>query len=120
MGEIWTNTCQCQKLDSVDAWRQRISTQNDGSLPREPYQRCSQAVLESWLKPRIQAEKLIEGHFGLKFESLTETDEGVESTLTDEVTGEQHIIHSKYVVGCDGAGSRVRRSVGINLLGGPT
>ncbi|KAL6693885.1 hypothetical protein J3F84DRAFT_396159 [Trichoderma pleuroticola] len=107
------------KLDSVDAWWQRIKSQNDGSLPREPYQRCSQALLEAWLKPRIQAENLIDGHFGLKFESLTETDEGVESKLTDVVTGEQHIVRSKYVVGCDGAGSRVRKSIGINLLGGP-
>ncbi|EHK19447.1 uncharacterized protein TRIVIDRAFT_135159, partial [Trichoderma virens Gv29-8] len=88
-------------------------------LPREPYQRCSQAVLEAWLKPRLQAEKLIDGHFGLKFESLIETEDGVESKLTDVVTGEQHIVQSKYVVGCDGAGSRVRRTVGINLLGGP-
>ncbi|KAL7941312.1 hypothetical protein V8C42DRAFT_355621 [Trichoderma barbatum] len=107
------------KLDSVDAWRQRIKTQNDGSLPREPYQRCSQAVLEAWLKPHIQTEQHIDGHFGLKFESLTETDDGVESTLTDVATGEQHIVYSKYVVGCDGAGSRVRRSAGIGLLGGP-
>jgi FAD-dependent monooxygenase len=103
----------------VDAWRHRINTQNDGSLPREPYQRCSQAVLESWLKPRIQAEKLIDARFGLKFDSLIETDDGVESTLTDVTTGEQHIVHSKYVVGCDGAGSRVRKSVGIELIGGP-
>ncbi|RFU81492.1 fad binding domain-containing [Trichoderma arundinaceum] len=107
------------QLDSVDAWRHRINTQNDGSLPREPYQRCSQAVFESWLKPRIQAETLIDEHFGLKFESLQETDEGVESFLIDVVTGEKHTVHSKYVVGCDGAGSRVRRSVGINLIGGP-
>ncbi|KAM0255715.1 hypothetical protein ACHAQJ_005469 [Trichoderma viride] len=106
-------------LDSVDAWQQRINTQNDGSHPREPYQRCSQAVLEKWLKPRIQAEELIDAHFGLKFEALTETDDGVESTLTDITTGEKHIVHSKYVVACDGAGSRVRKSVGIELIGGP-
>lgn len=88
-------------------------------MPREPYQRCSQAVLEAWLKPRIQDEKLIDEHFGLKFESFTETDNGVESVLTDVTTGNQHIVHSKYLVGCDGAGSRVRRSVGIDLIGGP-
>ncbi|KAL6900540.1 FAD binding domain-containing protein [Trichoderma evansii] len=107
------------KLDSIDAWRQRISEQNDGSLPREPYQRCSQAVLEAWLKPRIQDEKFIDAHFGLKFESFTETDDGVESILTDVTTGDKHIVHSKYLVGCDGAGSRVRRSAGIDLVGGP-
>ncbi|ETR97598.1 hypothetical protein M419DRAFT_39261 [Trichoderma reesei RUT C-30] len=107
------------KLDSVNAWRKRIKSQNNGTLPREPYQRCSQAVLKAWLKPRIQAQKLINAHFGLKCKSLTETDNGVESTLTDVRTGEQHVVQSKYVMGCDGAGSHVRRSLGINLLGGP-
>jgi 2-polyprenyl-6-methoxyphenol hydroxylase-like FAD-dependent oxidoreductase len=54
----------------------------------------------------------------MKFDSLTETDNGVKSQLTD-AAGESHVISSKYVVGCDGAGSRVRRSIGGNLIGGP-
>ena len=87
-------------------------------MPREPYQRCSQAIFEAWLKPRIQAEPLITSIFGMKFDSLAETDNGVESQLTD-AAGESHVIRSKYVVGCDGAGSRVRRSIGGNLIGGP-
>jgi 2-polyprenyl-6-methoxyphenol hydroxylase-like FAD-dependent oxidoreductase len=87
-------------------------------MPREPYQRCSQAIFEAWLKPRIQAEPLITSVFGMKLDSLAETDNGVESQLTD-VAGESHVIRSKYVVGCDGAGSRVRRSIGGNLIGGP-
>ena len=107
-----------QDLPSPDEWRTRIKQQNDGSMPREPYQRCSQAIFEAWLKPRIQAEPLIDSIFGMKFEDLVETDDGVESRLTD-AAGETHVIKSKYVVGCDGAGSRVRRSIGGNLIGGP-
>ena len=99
---------------------QRIKEQNDGSQPREPWQRCSQAIFEAWLKPRIQAEPLIDSIFGLKLESLVESDKGVEAHLTDVVSGEQHIIDSQYVIGCDGGGSRVRRSIGATLIGGPT
>jgi FAD-dependent monooxygenase len=105
-------------LDSPDQWRTRILEQNDGSMPREPYQRCSQAVFEAWLKPQIQAEPLINAVFGLKFEKLTETDGGVESELS-AADGEQYIVKSQYVIGCDGAGSRVRKSIGSVLEGGP-
>ncbi|KAH6685811.1 FAD binding domain-containing protein [Plectosphaerella plurivora] len=88
-------------------------------MPREPYQRCSQAIFEAWLKPRIQAEDLIDSHFGLKFESLVESEDGVESTLVDVQTCERHIVKSQYVVGCDGAGSRIRTHIGSELIGGP-
>ena len=106
-------------LDSPDVWRKKMKEQNDGSMPSEPYQRCSQAIFEAWLKPRIQAEPLISSYFGMKFESLTETDDGVKSQLVNQKTGEKHIISSEYVVGTDGAGSRVRREIGGNLIGGP-
>ncbi|OAP58467.1 hypothetical protein AYL99_07557 [Fonsecaea erecta] len=106
-------------LPSPDWWRAHIKANNDGSMPREPYQRCSQAIFEAWLKPRIQAQPLIESHFGWKFETLAETDSGVESELTDTVTGEKHRIKAQYVVGCDGAGSRVRKAIGVELIGGP-
>lgn len=88
-------------------------------MPREPYQRCSQAIFESWLKPRIQEEDLIDSHFGLKFECLEESEDSVESTFVDVQTGERHLVKSQYVVGCDGAGSRIRTHIGSDLIGGP-
>ena len=78
-------------------------------MPREPYQRCSQAIFEAWLKPIIDANPLIDCHFGVKFESLTEDSQGVLSQLSD-TNGQIHMVRSKYVVGCDGAGSRVRKT----------
>ncbi|KAH8807752.1 FAD binding domain-containing protein [Xylogone sp. PMI_703] len=106
-------------LPCPNDWRARISQQNDGSLPREPYQRCSQAIFEAWLKPVIEANPLVDCHFGLKFESLHETADGVTSLLRNTTTGEHHIVKSKYVIGCDGAGSRVRKSSKMKLTGGP-
>ncbi|KIW28126.1 uncharacterized protein PV07_07808 [Cladophialophora immunda] len=105
-------------LPSPDWWRAHIKAHNDGSMPREPYQRCSQAIFEAWLKPRIQAQPLIESHFGWKFETLAESDAGVECELTD-TAGETHRVKAQYVVGCDGAGSRVRKAIGVELIGGP-
>lgn len=87
-------------------------------MPREPYQRCSEAVFEAWLKPRVEENALIESHFGWKLETLTEYDGYVESELVDR-NGIKHIVRSQYVIGCDGAGSQVRRAVGIELKGGP-
>jgi 2-polyprenyl-6-methoxyphenol hydroxylase-like FAD-dependent oxidoreductase len=104
-------------LPSPDEWRTHIKQQNDGSMPREPYQRCSQAVFEAWLKPQIQAEPLITSVFGTTFETLIETDNLVDSRLAD-AGGEMHVVKSKYVVGCDGAGSRVRLRIGGTLIGG--
>ena len=89
-------------------------------MPREPYQRCSQAIFEAWLKPKIQAEPLIDSHFGMKFESLVESDDSVTCTLTETNSGMTHTVKSAYVIACDGAGSRVRRAIGVDLTGGPT
>jgi FAD-dependent monooxygenase len=75
-------------------------------------------VFEAWLKPHIQKSPLIDSHFGMKFLDLTENDDGVECELVDN-SGETHVIQARYVVACDGGGSRVRKSLGIELTGGP-
>lgn len=88
-------------------------------MPREPYQRCSQVIFEAWLKPICEANPLIDTYFGYKFEELTEHDNDVHSTLMDLNSGQKVFVRSKYVVACDGAGSRVRRSTGMKITGGP-
>jgi len=92
---------------------------NDGSQPTEPGQRCSQIVLEAWLKRKCLAQPSIDSHFGWKYLSHIETREGVKSTFIDTVSSQRHVVRSKYLVGADGGGSRVRRNAGIKMLGGP-
>ncbi|KIW91571.1 uncharacterized protein Z519_07538 [Cladophialophora bantiana CBS 173.52] len=106
-------------LPSPNVCQSKIQERNDGSMPRYPYQRCSQEIFEAWLKEVIEAEPLIDSYWGVKFESLRELEDVVESELTDMTTGALHVIRSQYVAGCDGAGSRVRKSIGIELTGGP-
>lgn len=108
-----------QDLPSPDWWAEHIKRKNDGSLPLEAYHRVSQAIFEAWLKRIIQQESGICSYWGLKFESLVEYEDSVESVLSDSSTGTSLKVRSQYVVGCDGAGSRVRRSIDKRLIGGP-
>ena len=87
-------------------------------MPREPYQRCSQVIFEAWLKPKLEADALVETYFGWKFESLVESDTHVECRLVHQ-TSRQHLVRSQYVIGCDGAGSKVREAIGSKMEGGP-
>ena len=88
-------------------------------MPREPYQRCSQAIFEAWLKKQILTEPLITTRYGHKFESHKEDNDAVEAEITDIENNHKYTVRSRFLVGCDGAGSRVRRDLGVGLVGGP-
>ena len=104
-------------LPSVDHWRERIRTQNDGTLPREPYQRLSQEVFEAWLKQLCEADPLIDVRSGWRFDALDQDDARVTAAVTDTVSDTKHQIRARFLVGCDGATSAVRKSLGIALDG---
>lgn len=104
-------------LPSPDAWRERIRATNDGTMPREPYQRVSQEIFEAWMKRLCEADPLITVHSGWRFESLEQDADGVTAIVTDTVAGVERRIRAHYLVGCDGASSAVRKSVGIELAG---
>ncbi|OAG35329.1 hypothetical protein AYO21_10469 [Fonsecaea monophora] len=103
---------------TVDEWRQRIQEQNDGEQPLEPWLRLSQIIFEAWLREINDKDPLIDLRFGWKVEGAQETDEGIIATATDK-NGRLHTFKAKYGVGCDGGSSRVRRGLGIPLVGGP-
>ncbi|KAJ6133766.1 hypothetical protein N7523_000088 [Penicillium sp. IBT 18751x] len=122
---VFFNTCGPNKklvsrwhIPSNNEYRDKIHANNDGSQPAEPGQRCSQIVLEAFLKKKCLAEPLITSHIGYKFISLEEDDDGVTATFTD-TDNQQKKIKAPYLVGADGAQSKVRNSVGIKLQGRP-
>ncbi|OQU94362.1 FAD binding domain-containing protein [Cladophialophora immunda] len=96
---------------SVDEYRVRIAAKNDGTMPLEPYQRLSQVIFEKWLRELCDEIPYIDLRYSQKFESLEECDGGVKLLTTDLTTGQQKTILARYVVGCDGGSSRVRRSL---------
>lgn len=105
------------RLPSVAEERRHIADRNDGTQPVEPGQRLSQITLEPILRARCRNHPLIELRCGWTFDALTQDDQGVTSILVNLMTGSQVRLRSRYVLGCDGASSRVRKSVGIGLKG---
>jgi 2-polyprenyl-6-methoxyphenol hydroxylase-like FAD-dependent oxidoreductase len=98
--------------------RNTVATQNDGTHTAEPGQRCSQIVLEGWLKKKIHEQPLIDGKWGYKYISHVEGEDGVEATFVN-LENENLTLKGSYLVGCDGGASRVRKCTGIKMDGGP-
>jgi FAD-dependent monooxygenase len=106
-------------LPSVNKFRERIKKHNDGTQPQEPWQRISQAIFEKCLKVICDEDTMIDLRFGWKATSVHEHSDNVTLAVTSPDAVE-HRFNAKYLVGCDGGSSIVRRSLEIPLDGGPT
>jgi FAD-dependent monooxygenase len=107
------------ELPSVDQFRQMIKEKNDGSMPREAWQRVSQVIFEKWLKELCDADPNIDVRFGTAVQTVEEADVGVRAVTKDVESGDITTIHADYLGGCDGANSKTRQSLGMPLDGGP-
>jgi 2-polyprenyl-6-methoxyphenol hydroxylase-like FAD-dependent oxidoreductase len=101
---------------SPDEHREQIEGTHDGSEPLEPYQLISQYVLEPLL--RSVAESLADAtvRFGCELASFTQDPGGVTAVLRGS-DGAEEQVRARYLVGCDGGASTVRKALGIPLAG---
>ncbi len=107
-------------LDSVDQMQTRIRACNDGTQPSQAWQRCSQEIFEAWMKRLCEADPLIDVQSGARVESISQDGDSVTATIADAGDGRgSRTLSARYLVGCDGATSAVRKSLGIELDGGP-
>ncbi|KAK1579611.1 FAD binding domain-containing protein [Colletotrichum navitas] len=106
-----------------------LSGERIGSLP---YERMDADVLESTPEmlhniPQPEFEKFISDQLrgdpnvdirkGVGFVSCEQRDDGVVTVLEEYATKKSCAIKSRHVIGCDGAKSQVRRSLGIETEG---
>ena len=82
-----------------------------------PGLRISQATFEAWIKKLCDQDPLTDLRFGWKMESATETKTGVQVEAVEVDSGKKRTILAKYAVGCDGASSRMRKSLDIPVIG---
>jgi len=101
---------------SVSEARAQIAACNDGSMPLEPYQLISQYTLEPLLKAEAEALPSVAVRYGCTFESLSQDADGAVAGVRD-AAGARREIRARYIVGCDGGGSAVRKQLGIQLRG---
>lgn len=102
---------------SVDAMRAEIATRSDGSAPAEAWQRTSQEHVEAALMARCLENPLIDVRRPWGVADVLQNGDIVHTAIVHAQTGEHRVLRSAYVVGCDGAHSQVRRSLGIEQEG---
>jgi len=80
-------------------------------------------VSQLWFDPILLAHARLQPnltlHHRTRLESFCETADGIEAQVIDLASGAQRTITAAYIIGCDGAASPVRESLGIGLDGLP-
>lgn len=82
---------------------------------------CMQVCPQIWFDPILQnlarALPAVELRFRTRLESFEQTSDGITAQLYELDTERHCSLQADYLVGCDGAGSSVRRQLGIGLGG---
>jgi len=82
----------------------------------EPQLRTSQMALEPLLLARAQSFSSVNVAFGTVVETIGHEPAGTSAQVLT-ATGERQMIRARYLVGCDGGRSLVRRKLGIRFTG---
>lgn len=101
---------------SVAEAQAQIAACNDGSMPLEPYQLISQYTIEPLLKAEAEALPTVTVRYGCEFVSLSQ-DADAAVAVVRGAGGTEGEIYARYIVGCDGGASAVRKQLGIQLRG---
>jgi 2-polyprenyl-6-methoxyphenol hydroxylase-like FAD-dependent oxidoreductase len=80
-------------------------------------ERLPQYCTEEVLRKKITSMPNIETHLGWRVTEVSQDDEQAQVTITKEDDKDQKILIADYIVGCDGARSIVRDSIGIQQSG---
>src|SRR5476651_261607 len=101
---------------SVAEAKKEIAACRDSSLPLEPYQLISQYTLEPLLKSVTETLPSVSVRFGCELISYTQDAVSVIAQIKRS-DGSSATVRAKYLVGCDGGSSAVRKQLGIKLAG---
>jgi 2-polyprenyl-6-methoxyphenol hydroxylase-like FAD-dependent oxidoreductase len=104
------------RLPSVDEQRATIAATVDGTVPGQSWQRCSQAIFEAMMMDRARRDPLVDVRQGWRLQTCRQLGDMVTAQLADS-DGNTVTVHADYLVGCDGASSRVRSALGIEMKG---
>jgi 2-polyprenyl-6-methoxyphenol hydroxylase-like FAD-dependent oxidoreductase len=101
---------------SVNEERARTAEINDGTVPLEPYQLVSQYTVEPLLKAVAEELPSVSVRYGCEFVAFAQDAEGVDVTVR-RADGGTETVRGRYLAGCDGGASNVRKQTGIRLRG---
>ena len=86
-------------------------------LTPEPLHRANFFYIETILKQRAEALKSVDVRFGWRLLEFEQHESSVTAQIEYVVDGSRQTIHCDWLVGCDGARSTVRQTLGIGFGG---
>jgi len=114
------DTVYCTALNGFVLGRDyRPSTNDRVPAPESPeiLRKCPQFLFDPLLAKAVQERGMTQILYSTSWLTCTQDADGVTSTLAIGAGGQTIDVRSKYLAGCDGAGSTVRRAAGIGFEG---
>ncbi len=107
------------RLNGTLIGRLPFERQGDDCLDHTPtpLRNISQHRLEPLMAADITDAPGVQLRYGTEWVSSTQDADGVTSVIRDLVTGHETTVRSSYLLAADGAGSGVRKSLGIEMIG---
>src|SRR2546425_7567776 len=107
------------KLAGNEVGRLSYERQGDAHLryTPTPLLSLSQHLFEPILLDRVREESAAEVRYRHQWSALEQDGDGVTSRIDDLETGRSYDVRSRWVLAADGAGSRVRQALDIEMVG---
>lgn len=83
----------------------------------ESYAHCPQFVFDPIIADAVRKYLCVTMRYHTRLTSFREEGAGVVAQLTDDKTGKSEEIRARFLVGCDGIGSTVRKQLGFEMHG---
>jgi 2-polyprenyl-6-methoxyphenol hydroxylase-like FAD-dependent oxidoreductase len=89
--------------------------------PQSPQrrERCPQNMFDPILREFAASQKSVTLRYRTRLASFTQDSDGVTAVVDNLESGAQEKITARYIIGCDGARSLTRETLGIRMLGNP-
>jgi 2,4-dichlorophenol 6-monooxygenase len=114
---LWVTTLADREVARSETWGTAADRAGEYfAASAEPMANCPQTVLEPLLLEAAR-EAGADIRFDVEFVGLDQESDGVTSTLRNRRTGEVTVVRSNYVIGADGARSKVLTEAGLEVEG---
>ena len=103
---------------NIPTLRERTKNGSDDlKMGPETFQRASQMFVEKILKDEIDKSKFIDVRFGWSMETFSQSNGNVTLEIRNLKNNKVERLTSDYLVGCDGAQGKIRKTLGIKYIG---
>lgn len=111
---VWAKTLAGEEIERRVPWRARAQS---GMVSPVRNCLCAQDDFEPVLRSFAERQTAGQLAFSTEATAFDQEDDGVVVALVNHVTGEKRSVRAAYVIAADGAQSRIRRELGVKMLG---